>query len=54
MEFLPYFLSIYLYVGSMQLNEHVRMGGMVGYVLNVFHLWPIHQLFHYRVFLSGL
>ena len=54
MEFLPYFLSIYLYVGSMELNEYVRMGGMVGYVLNVFHLWPIHQLFQYYVFLSGL
>ena len=54
MEFLPYFLSIYLYVGSKVLNEHVRMGGMVGYVLSVFHLWPIHQQFHYLGFLSGL
>ena len=36
------------------LNEYVLMGGMVGYILSVFHLWPIHQQFHYLVFLNGL
>ena len=49
-----YLLFIYLYIGSMVLNEHVHMVGIVSYVLNVFHLWPIHQQFHYHVFLSGL
>ena len=36
MWFLPYFLSICLYVDSMVLNGYVCMGGTVGYVLDVF------------------
>ena len=54
MEFLPYFLTIYLYISSRELNGHVCMGKMVVCVLNVFHLWLIHQQVQYLVFLSRL
>ena len=54
MGFLPYFLSICLYVDSMVLSGHVHMAGTMGYVLSAFHLWPIHQQFHCLVFLNVL
>ena len=54
MEFLPCFLSIYLYVDSMVLNGHVRVEGTVSYVLDVFHFWLVHLQFHYLVVLNGL
>ena len=52
MEFLPYLLSICLYVSSTVLNRHVCRGGTMGYILGVFCLWPIHQQFLYLVFVT--
>ena len=38
MEFLSCCLSICLYVGSKVLSVHVHMGGMVVFVVDVYHL----------------
>ena len=54
MGFLPYFLSICLYVNNMVLSGHVCIGGTMDYVLSAFHHWPIHQQFHCLVFVNEL
>ena len=54
MESLLCFLSIYLYINNMVLNEHIHMGEMVDYVLDVSHFLLVCRQFHCLVFLSML
>ena len=54
MKFLPYFLPIYSYVGSRVLSEYVHMEGMIGSILDVYHLLLVYRQFHYLVYLNVL